>query len=66
LEDNVHVYKKGNEGVWTVGFYEPDLVPGKYRWYPVKNFADEETAAVYVNFLNGGKGEFPKADLRGT
>jgi hypothetical protein len=29
-------------------------------------FADEETAAVYVNFLNGGKGEFPKADLRGS
>ena len=64
----MHMYiKDENEAVWTVGFYVPAQNPNinpLNRWHAVKSFSNEETAAAYVNYLNGGIGDFPKADFR--
>jgi hypothetical protein len=67
LERNMHVYIKAKEErVWTVGFYHPPQGPTQphYRWHPLRNFDHEDSAAAYVNYLNGGTGDFPKSDLR--
>jgi hypothetical protein len=67
LEGNMHVYIKAKEErVWTVGFYGPpeSHTQPHYRWHPLRNFDSEDSAAAYVNYLNGGKGDFLRTDLR--
>jgi hypothetical protein len=67
LEGDVHVYIKAKKGrVWTVGFYQPpeSATQPHYRWRPLRKFDHEDSAAAYVNYLNGGKGDFLGTDLR--
>jgi hypothetical protein len=44
------VYRKTEQRLWTVGYYEPN---GK--WYPVDDFSTEKEAADRAHYLNGGK-----------
>ncbi len=67
LEYDMHVYIEAKEeGYWTVGFYHPpqSQVQPYYRWQPLRNFQHEDSAAAYVNYLNGGTGDFLRSDLR--
>lgn len=56
----MHTYLKSKDGpTWTVGHYmmDSDEHYGSWHvWVPMRDFAKEEDAAAYVNYLNGGKG----------
>lgn len=45
----MYVYIKSEPGLWTVGFYTPDI-----RWVSARDFDDEEKAIDFVHYLNGG------------
>lgn len=45
----MYVYRKSEEGLWTVGFYTP-----AGEWIPQGDYKNETTAIRRVNFLNGG------------
>jgi len=50
--------KNRNEPLWTVGHYKlvgEDNGASHHTWVPMKDFNNEEAAARYVNYLNGGK-----------
>lgn len=47
----VWVYKKTEQGLWTVGFYSPDGT-----WNAEGDYNSPETAATRVHWLNGGDG----------
>jgi hypothetical protein len=56
----MHTYKKSKgEALWTVGHYERHSnEDGTWdQWVPMHDFASVETAAAFVNYLNGGTGE---------
>lgn len=44
------VYRKLDTGAFEVGYYTPDG-----SWFAESQHASAETAAMRVNFLNGGK-----------
>lgn len=44
------VYLRSEQGLWTVGFYDPD---GKFQ--TDSDHSDREEAADRVHYLNGGK-----------
>ena len=46
----MYVFKKTEENLWTVGFYEPMESGVVY-----KDYDDEAQAAAAVHYLNGGK-----------
>ena len=49
----MYVYLKSpSQGLYTVGFYEPDGT-----WQPQSDHDKEQDAMAVVNYLNGGKGE---------
>lgn len=56
----MHSYKKSKgEDIWTVGYYSPsnfDTGELTYSWKPIRDFSNEDSAACFVNYLNGGKG----------
>jgi hypothetical protein len=59
----MHTYKHvkdGEEWIWVVGHYSMigDSDGVESRWQAMKDFDDEEAAAAYVNYLNGGTGHF--------
>ena len=45
----MYVYKKSDELLWTVGYYDPD---GK--WQSESDHEDQEDAAKRVHYLSGG------------
>lgn len=45
----MYVYIKGELGLWTVGFYNPDGT-----FIPEGDYASVEGAAARVSYLNGG------------
>jgi hypothetical protein len=58
----VHTYKSDQEaGRYTVGIFHPKPTPTQpvmflFDWHPMRTFDNEEQAAAYVNYLNGGDG----------
>ena len=49
MSNSCWVYKKTEESLWTVGFYNPD---GKFE--PESDHDNREEAAKRVHYLNGG------------
>lgn len=43
------VYRKSEQYLWTVGYYDPHG-----NWYPVSDHETEELAQQRVHYLNGG------------
>jgi hypothetical protein len=50
----MHVYRKTEKGLYTVGYYT--ISGGFQDWHPLKDFSKEYNAAAFVHFLNGGTG----------
>jgi len=51
----LYVYINSEEGLWTVGFYNP-----KGEWVPECDCCSKEEAAARVNYLNGGELKRPE------
>ena len=49
---------KGEDRLWTVGFFEPhaDGDGTWHQWVPIRDFTTQDSAECYVNYLNGGSG----------
>jgi hypothetical protein len=66
----MHTYEKSGkdeESIWTVGYWVNDAInPGRTSartgsvWRALKDFHTEELAASYVNYLNGGTGDYSR------
>jgi hypothetical protein len=52
----MHTYQKSGN-IWTVGYWLTDAIRGSF-WMPLKDFSTEALAASYVNYLNGGTGDY--------
>ena len=47
----MYVYIKSEQGLWTVGFYNPNK-----EFIPESDHDSPDKAAARVNYLNGGYG----------
>jgi hypothetical protein len=60
----MHTYRKSkDEQLWTVGHYKmigDEHFSSEHEWEAMKDFAKEDDAAAYVNYLNGGTGGYSK------
>ncbi len=58
----MHTYVKSKcENLWTVGHYRQighEESSSESKWIPMRDFTGETEAASYVNYLNGGNGNF--------
>lgn len=50
----MHTYKRTEPGLWTVGFETPQNDTTN-NWRPIHDFTDENEAARFASFLNGGQ-----------
>lgn len=48
----MHVFRRSEPGLWTVGYYEPNG-----DWYAIEDFPTRAEAAKLVHYLNGGVAE---------
>lgn len=52
----MYVYKQSEQGLFTVGYYEP----GTNNWIAERDYDQRGTAAARCNYLNGGAEEILK------
>lgn len=56
----MHTYKKVEAGLYTVGHYQTighEEASSEQKWVPMRDFGDEQKAAAFANYLNGGDGD---------
>lgn len=51
----MHTYKHSTNGPsWTVGYYTYRAANAAAEWHALRDFTNEEAAAAYASYLNGG------------
>jgi len=43
-----------SEGLWIVGYWEPETESEMSTWTPLKDYADLNDALLLVHYLHGG------------
>jgi hypothetical protein len=56
----MHTYRKIENELWVVGYWIQGDAGGAF-WEALQEFSTQSNAAAYVNYLNGGDGDFDHA-----